>query len=77
VSGSFRKALTDLITDLHNSNKKLVQVTLSDVLIEEERFVLLGFVGSDVLELDKDCWFALLTSTQIDSVNRSLNEFKF
>jgi hypothetical protein len=76
VSGSFRKALNDLITDLHNSNKKLVQVTLSGELIEEERFVLLGFVGSDVLELDKDCWFALLTSTQIDSVNRSLNEFK-
>lgn len=28
VSGQFRKALTDLITDLHNSNKKLLQVTL-------------------------------------------------
>ena len=36
VSGSFRKALTDLITDLHNSNKPLVQITLDgDKLMEE------------------------------------------
>jgi hypothetical protein len=76
VSGQFRKALTDLITDLHNSNKKMVQVTLTGKIIEEEGFVLLGFVGSDVLELDKDCWFAMLTSKQIDSVNKSLGDFK-
>jgi len=28
VSGSFSKALADLITNLHNSNKSLVQMTL-------------------------------------------------
>jgi hypothetical protein len=76
VSGSFRKALSDLITDLHNSNKKLVQVTLSGKFLEEEKFCLLGFVSALILGLAKDCWRALLTSKQIDSVNKSLNEFK-
>jgi hypothetical protein len=76
VSGSFRKALNDLITDLHNSNKKLVQVTLSGKLLLEERFYLLGFVSAEVIGVEKNCWFALLTSKQIDSVNRNLSEFK-
>ena len=75
VSGQFRKALTDLITDLHNSNKKLVQVTLSGNFLVEERFYLLGFVNAEVIGLEKNCWFALLTLKQIDSVNRNLSEF--
>jgi hypothetical protein len=76
VSGSFRKALTDLITDLHNSNKKLVQITLMGEKIAEEKFCLLAFVDSDVIGLEKDCWFAMLTSKQIDSLNRHLSEFR-
>ena len=76
VSGSFRKALTDLITDLHNSNKKLVQVTLSGEVIAEERFCLLGFVSAEVIGLKKDVWFALLDSDQLDSLNAYLAEFK-
>lgn len=76
ASGSFRKALNDLITDLHNSNKKTVQITLSGEFLVEERFCLLGFVSAEVLAVEKDCWFALLTSKQIDSMNRYLSEFK-
>ena len=76
VSGSFRKALTDLITYLHNSNKKLVQVTLSGNILFEEKFHLLGFVNAEVIELEKNCWFALLTLKQVDSVNRALYELK-
>jgi hypothetical protein len=76
VSGSFRQALTDLITDLHNSNKDSIQVTLSGNFLVEERFYLLGFVNGKVLGLEKDCWFALLTMKQIDSVNIILSEFK-
>jgi hypothetical protein len=53
VSGSFSTALNDLIRDLHNSNKKLVQVTLSGNFLVEERFYLLGFVNSKVLGLKK------------------------
>jgi len=77
VSGSFRKALTDLITDLHNSNKESIQVTLSGNFLVEERFYLLGFINGKVLGLEKNCWFALLTMKQIDSVNRNLSEFKY
>ena len=38
VSGRFCKALTDLITDLHNSNKALVQITLDGEKLIEEKF---------------------------------------
>jgi hypothetical protein len=76
VSGQFRKALTDLITDLHNPNRKLVQVTLSGEVLAEERFYLLGFVKAEFIGLDKDVWFALLDSKQLDSLNAYLAEFK-
>jgi len=48
VSGSFRKALSDLITHLHNSNKPLVQTTLLCEIIPNEKFFLLGFVLEEV-----------------------------
>ena len=53
VSGSFRKALSDLITHLHNSNKSLVQITLFGEIIPEEKFYLLGFVLEETLKLKK------------------------
>ena len=77
VSGSFRKALTDLITDLHNSNKLLTQITLMGEKIAEEKFYLLAFVNSDVIGVEKDGWFAMLTSKQIDLLNKHLSENKF
>ncbi len=49
VSGSFRKALSDLIAYLHNSNKTLAQITLLGEIIPEKKFFLLGFVaGKDI-----------------------------
>jgi len=65
VSGQFRKALTDLINYLHNSNKRMLQVTLSGEVLPEEQYYLLGFVGAEVLKMAKDCWFAVLTLEQI------------
>jgi hypothetical protein len=76
VSGSFRKALSDLIMDLHNSNRHLVQVTLSGGFLPEERFYLLGFVGADVIGLGKDVWFAVLDSDQIETLNQYLSSYK-
>ena len=54
VSGSFRKALSDLITDLHNSNKPTAQITLLGEIIPEEKFHLLGFVTGKDLQIEKD-----------------------
>ena len=65
VSGQFRKALSDLINYLHNSNKRMLQVTLSGEVLPEEQYYLLGFVGAEVLKMAKDCWFAVLTLEQI------------
>lgn len=52
VSGGFRKALADLISDLHISNRKAVQASLFGEVLLEEKFCLLGFVPSKVL----GCW---------------------
>jgi len=76
VSGSFRKALTDLITDLHNSNKPLVQITLDGEKLTEEKFFLLGFVKAEDIQIEKSVWFMVLNSEQIDSVNKHLFTYK-
>ncbi len=65
VSGQFRKAVTDLITDLHNSNKKTIQITLSGEKIAEECYFLLGFMSAELLEIKPASWFVVLNSKQI------------
>jgi hypothetical protein len=65
VSGTFRKALADLITDLHNSNKPLVQVTLFGELIPEMKYHLLGFVTGDDLHIEQNAWFLQLNAEQL------------
>lgn len=76
VSGSFRKALSDLIRDTHNSNKPLIQITLFGEKLLEERFCLLGFVPVDVVGLKSHIWFTVLTSEQVDSLNHYLSACK-
>jgi hypothetical protein len=76
VSGRFRRMLSDLIEALHNSNKRMVQVSLSGEVIPEEKFSVLGFVPIDVIGLAKDVWFRMLNSEQIDSVDQFLSESK-
>ena len=76
VSGSFRRKLSDLIRYLHNSNKKLVQITLFNEIIPEEPFCLLGFVPAEVILIKKDVWFTQLNSEQINSLDKHLSECK-
>jgi hypothetical protein len=40
-----------LIGDLHNSNKRFVQITLGRLKLPEDRFYLLGFVAKEFLKL--------------------------
>jgi hypothetical protein len=74
VSGQFRKALTDLISYLHNSNKKTVQTKLSGEVLPKESYYLLGFVSAEVLRIKKCCWYAILTSEQILYLNRCFSK---
>jgi hypothetical protein len=76
VSGQFRRMLSDLISLLHNSNKRVVQISLSREFLQEEKFSALGFVPVDVIGLTRDVWFRMLDSEQIDSVERFLSESK-
>ena len=74
VSGSFRKALIDLITDLYNSNKPLVQITLFGEIIPEKKFILLGFVAGKDIKIEKDTWFTILNPQQLDLLSDCLKE---
>lgn len=74
VSGTFRKALTDLITDLHNSNKPLAQVTLFGEIIPEEQYHLLGFVTGSDLHIEQNTWFFKLNAEQLSLLEDCLKE---
>ena len=76
VSGIFRRKLSDLIRYLHNSNKKLVQITLFNEIIPEDPFHLIGFVPAEVILITKDIWFTQLDTKQIDILNKHLLEKK-
>jgi hypothetical protein len=74
VSGSFRKALADLITQLHNSNKPTAQITLLGEIIPEEKYFLLGFVNGNDLQIEENIWFAILESAQLNLLTNCLKE---
>lgn len=74
VSGSFRKALTDLITQLHNSNKSTAQITLLGEIIPEEKYSLLGFVKGEDLQLEENTWFTILNPKQLTLLTDCLKE---
>jgi len=74
VSGQFRKALFNWITDLHNSNKPLVQVTLFGEVVPEEQFYLLGFITGKNLNIKNNVWFTVLTQQQLDLMTNCLRE---
>ena len=74
VSGSFRKALTDLITDLHNSNKTVIQLTLAGEKLIEEKFFLLGFVSGTDIKIQHCAWFVILNSEQIKLLNACMEK---
>ena len=58
---------------MHNSNRRLRQVTLSGEVLLEFRYYVIGFVPADVVRLKKDVWFSRLTSEQVDSVELFLS----
>lgn len=74
VSGTFRKALADLITNLHNSNNPLVQITLLGEIIPEEQYHLLGFVTGKDLHIKTNIWFTVLTHEQLNLLVDCLKE---
>ena len=72
VSGLFRQLLHDLINTMHNSNRKLRQVTLTGEVLLEFKFFVLGFVPADVVRLKKDVWFRKLDSERVALVDKFL-----
>ena len=70
--GLFRQLLHDLINTMHNSNRRIRQVTLTGEVLWEYRFYVIGFVPANVVRLKKDVWFSKLNSEQVDSVDQFL-----
>ena len=76
VSGLFRRMLCDLILYLHNSNRKMCQVTLLGEVTYEFKFEVIGFVPVDVVRLKEGIWFTKLDSEQVKRVNDHLSNLK-
>jgi hypothetical protein len=74
VSGSFRKALADLINQLHNSNKPTAQTTLNGDIIAEEKYSLLGFVDGKDIQIEAIKWFVMLNPKQLVLLDDCLKE---
>ena len=55
VSDCFRQLLSNLFTDMHNSNRQLRQDTSSGEILLEYKFYILWFVPTDVVRLKKEC----------------------
>jgi len=73
VSGLFRRLLSDLITYLHNSNRKQRQITLEGKIIENEKFTVIGCVPANVVRLKGSVWFKKLDPECINRVNNHLS----
>jgi hypothetical protein len=63
-----------LITQLHNSNKPLVQVNLLGEIIPEEQFHLLGIVAGKDLHIEQNIWFTILNAEQLNLLTDCLKE---
>jgi hypothetical protein len=75
VSGRFRQLLSDLIRDMHNSNRQFCQTTLEGgILVPDYKFYVLGFVPADVVRSKPDVWFCKLDLEHISSVEKYLEE---
>ena len=68
------RVLSSFITDLHNSNKPLVQITLDNEKLIEERFFFLGFVKGEDIQIERRVWFMVLDPGQIDLLNECLKD---
>jgi len=62
---------------MHNSNRRSLQITLSGEIIQEEKFLVIGFVPADVVRLNKDTWFKKLDSDQVSSIDKFLTTFTY
>jgi hypothetical protein len=76
VSGKFKRMLTDLITNLHNSKKHLSQVTLYGEIIPQEKSFLLGFVSGKDIKIDTNVWFTFIVGEQLDLLNEFLRKYE-
>ena len=62
---------------MHNSNKKLVQISLQGDILPEEKYSLLCFVNVDILRIQNNLWFLQLNSEQINFLDKHLSERKY
>jgi hypothetical protein len=50
---------------MHNSNRKLLQITLFGEVLPENKYYVLGFISNTVLNLKGDVWFKQLNKKEI------------
>ncbi len=50
---------------MHNSNRKLRQITLFGEVLPENKYLVLGFISNTILNLKGDVWFKQLNKKEI------------
>jgi hypothetical protein len=68
VSGQFRKALSDLIMSLCSSKTRKIQLSLFNVELKPNPWMVLGFITSSLLNFDTKVWRVKLNTEQIQTV---------
>ena len=62
---------------MHNSNRRLRQVTLSGEALLKYKFYVIGFVPADIVRLKEDFWFERLDSEHVGLEDEFLARNRF
>jgi len=74
LAGIFRQRMSDLIADMQNSNSKIIQQTLLNEKLGENKWSCLGFVSIDLLGVEPLVWHLSLSGELRDRVYEALSE---
>jgi len=74
LAGIFRMRMSDLISHMQNSNSKILQLTLQNEKLEENRWHCLGFVSIEALSVEPFVWRLSLSDELRERVYEALEE---
>ena len=77
LAGIFRQKMSDLIANMQNSNSKTSQMTLENERLEKNKWICLGFVSIEILQIKPFIWRLPLSGDLRDRVYEALSEREY
>jgi hypothetical protein len=74
LSGVFRSRMSDLNANMQNSNPNLIQLTLENEKLDENKWSCLGFVSIEVLQIEPYVWHLTVSGELRERVYESLSK---